>query len=69
MSPPLRILRAHQQQRVTGLVVNHKMQLPRKKRRLLRAIQHHLRTGRAATLSEVQMQGWRSLQRMIERQT
>jgi RNA-directed DNA polymerase len=64
----LRILRAHQQQRVTGLVVNHKVQLPRSKRRLLRAVEHHLRTGREATLSETQMKGWWALREMIEMQ-
>jgi RNA-directed DNA polymerase len=65
----LRILRAHQQQRVTGLVVNHKVHLPKSKRRLLRAIEHRLRTGREATLTETQMKGWRALQEMIETQT
>lgn len=65
----LRILRRHQQQRVTGLVVNDKVQLPRKLRRLLRAVEHRLRTGRAATLTAEQIQGWRALQDMIRNQT
>jgi retron-type reverse transcriptase len=64
----LRILRSHQQQRVTGLVVNQKAQLPRSKRRLLRAIEHHLRTDRATTLTEAQLKGWRALQEMIDTQ-
>ena len=64
----LRVLRPHQQQRVTGLVVNRKVQLPRQKRRLLRAIEHRLRVGREATLSQAQKNGWRALQKMIERQ-
>jgi RNA-directed DNA polymerase len=42
----LRIRRRHQQQRVTGLVVNERVQLPRDLRRRLRAMEHHLRTGR-----------------------
>ncbi len=65
----LRILRPFQQQRVTGLVVNQKVQLPRKKRRRLRAVAHHLRTGRAATLSQMQLDGWVALEKMIEKQT
>jgi retron-type reverse transcriptase len=64
----LRILRRHQQQRVTGLVVNAKVQLPRSQRRLLRAAEHRLRTGRPASLSPDQLKGWRSLQQMIEKQ-
>lgn len=65
----LRILRPHQQQRVTGLVVNEKVQLPRQKRRRLRAIAHHLRTGRPATLSAAQMEGWAGLMNMIHKQS
>jgi RNA-directed DNA polymerase len=64
----LRILRHHQQQRVTGLVVNHQVQLPRKTRRWLRAIEHRLRSGREATLSPEQLAGWRALQQMIVKQ-
>lgn len=59
------ILRRHQQQRVTGLVVNDKLQLPRSMRRKLRAARHHLQTGRPATLSAEQLQGWRALENMI----
>jgi retron-type reverse transcriptase len=65
----LRVLRRHQQQRVTGLVVNEKAQLPRAMRRKLRAIEHHLKTGQPATMSEQQLAGWKSLQRMIQSQT
>ena len=59
------ILRQHQQQRVTGLVVNEKLQLPRRVRRELRAVAHHLEMGRRATLSLVQLKGWRALEKMI----
>ena len=45
-------MRRHQRQGVTGLVVNAKVQLPRALRRRLRAIEHHLRMGRPATLTE-----------------
>jgi RNA-directed DNA polymerase len=64
----LRILRAHQQQRVAGLVVNQKVQLPRKLRRRLRAVEHHLKIGLPATLTHVQLAGWRALQGMIATQ-
>lgn len=65
----LRIVRRHQQQRVTGLVVNEKVQLPRNKRRQLRAIEHRLAQGQRATMSAEQLAGWRALEGMIERQT
>jgi retron-type reverse transcriptase len=61
----LRIRRRHQQQRVTGLVVNAGVHLPRKTRRWLRAVEHHLRTGRPATLTPQQLAGWRALCRMV----
>jgi retron-type reverse transcriptase len=62
------VRRRHQHQRVTGLVVNEKVQLPRKTRRWLRAVEHHLATGRPVTLSETQLAGWRALGDMIARQ-
>jgi RNA-directed DNA polymerase len=64
----VRILRQHQRQIVTGLVVNEKVQLPRTTRRWLRAVAHHLRTGRPATLSPQQLAGWQALQQMVTRQ-
>lgn len=64
----LTIRRRHQQQRVTGLVVNDKVNLPRRTRRLLRAVAHHHRIGKPATLTPVQLAGWQSLKRMIEEQ-
>jgi RNA-directed DNA polymerase len=64
----LRIMRRHQRQIVTGLVVNEKVQLPRKTRRWLRSIEHHLRNGRPITLTPAQLQGWRALRGMVEKQ-
>jgi len=64
----LLIRRRHQQQRVTGLVVNERVQLPRATRRWLRAVEHHHRTGRASTLTSAQLAGWRALQQMIDAQ-
>jgi retron-type reverse transcriptase len=65
----LQIRRRHQQQMVTGLVVNDRVHLPRKTRRWLRAIDHHLRTGRPATLTAEQRLGWAAVQIMIAEQT
>jgi RNA-directed DNA polymerase len=61
-----RVLRRHHQQRVTGLVVNDGVRLPRKTRRWLRAVEHRLATDGASTLSEAQLAGWRSFQKMVE---
>jgi RNA-directed DNA polymerase len=61
----LHIRRCHQRQIVTGLVVNEKVSLSREKRRWLRAVEHHLKTGRPATLSLAQLSGWKALQSMI----
>ncbi|HUR53545.1 MAG TPA: reverse transcriptase domain-containing protein [Gemmataceae bacterium] len=65
----LRIRRRHQQQRVTGLVVNAGVRLPRRVRRWLRAVEHHLATGRPASLTPEQLAGWRALGYMIDIQT
>jgi hypothetical protein len=68
-SKKLRIRRRHQQQRVTGLVVNERARLPRATRRWLRAVDHHLRTGRPATLTPAQRAGWSALEMMIVEQS
>jgi RNA-directed DNA polymerase len=64
----LQVRRRHEQQRVTGLVVNAGVRLPRETRRRLRAVEHHLRTGKPATLTAAQLAGWKALQLMIGRQ-
>jgi retron-type reverse transcriptase len=61
----LRILRRHHRQLVTGLVVNERINLPRKKRRELRAALHRLATGRRATLTPEQLAGWKGLLAMV----
>jgi len=65
----LRVYRRHHRQMVTGLVVNTRPNLPRPTHRWLRAVEHHLRTGRPATLTPAQLAGWHALQTMIDRQT
>lgn len=64
----LRVMRRHHPQIVTGLVVNEKVQLPRKLRRKLRSAEHHIKTGRPATYSQAEIQGWRAFQQMIDSQ-
>ena len=64
----LSIRREHQRQSVTGLVVNKGVHLPRETRRRLRAIRHHIATGRDATLTPEQLAGWAALEKMIETQ-
>ena len=68
MKHKLHIRRRHQQQTVTGLVVNEVVGLPRRTRRWLRAVEHHIATGREATLAPAQLAGWRALQDMIDAQ-
>ena len=64
----LSIRRRHQSQRVTGLVVNERVALPRETRRRLRAAAHYLKTGRDASLTPKQLVGWEALAHMIETQ-
>lgn len=74
------VRRRHQRQLVTGLVVNVKVQLPRETRRWLRAVEHRAREqsrlaafpdrpAEPPTLSPSQLEGWRALSAMIERQS
>jgi hypothetical protein len=64
----LHIRRRHQRQIVTGLVINGDAppRLPRDVRRRLRAVRHHVQTGRPASLTETQLAGWDAMERMLE---
>lgn len=64
----LSIRRAHQRQGVTGLVVNTQVALPRERRRWLRAVRHRMATGREATITPAQLQGWDAFERMVRTQ-
>ena len=61
----LQVMRRHNRQLITGLVVNEKVQLPRKTRRWLRAVEHQMKNGKVATLTSEQMAGWKAYQRSI----
>jgi hypothetical protein len=63
----LQIRRRHHRQTVTGLVVNDHVALPRARRRWLRAVEHHVYSGRPATLTRDQLAGWQAFESMIER--
>ncbi|MCA9062214.1 MAG: RNA-directed DNA polymerase [Planctomycetaceae bacterium] len=63
-----RILRNHQQQTVTGLVVNRTISIPRKQRRKLRAIRHRIANGQPATMTTDQLAGWDAFLAMVEQQ-
>ena len=59
------IVRSYRRQLVCGLVVNDRPNLPRETRRRLRAIRHHVATGRPATLTAEQLAGWAAYEKMI----
>ena len=61
-----RIIRQHRQQLVTGLVVNERVNLPRKTRRWLRAVKHRMKTGGQPTLNAAEFRGWLSLLKMVD---
>ncbi len=61
----LRVMSYKTCQAVTGLVVNQKVDLPRRVRKWLRAVEHHKSVGREATLSDGQMNGWKAFRQMI----
>ncbi len=61
----LKILYRHRLQRVTGLVVNDKLQLPRATRRWLRAVRHKKATTGTCSLTDAQLAGWAAFERMV----
>ena len=80
----LSVRRRHHRQTVTGLVVNDRVNLPRSTRRWLRAVEHRTRLAQPGqpttsrppgspfpkrpTLTPAQLEGWRALRSMIDRQ-
>lgn len=63
----VRIRRKHQQQIITGLVVNDKVNVPRSTRRRIRAIEHHLKSNLPATLTKMQLDGYKSFIKMVNK--
>ena len=64
----LHVLRRHQSQRICGVTINSgKMTISRKKRRELRAMTHHISSGREASMSGMQLAGWYCFVDMVSR--
>lgn len=61
-----RTKRQHQQQRVTGLVVNRTVNVPRKNRRTLRAALHRIKYGKKATHSAEYLEGYKRFIEMVK---
>ncbi|MEQ9317894.1 MAG: reverse transcriptase domain-containing protein [Polyangiaceae bacterium] len=61
-----KVLRRQCSQRVTGLVVNDGVRLPRETRRWLRAVQHRMDTGGEPTLRPEELAGWRAYQAHVD---
>lgn len=68
MKKKVRVQRAHQRQTATGLVVNREVNLPRRTRRLIRAMQHSERSGRLDANTEKRLRGLEALAKMVEQQ-
>ena len=64
----LQVRRRWERQLVTGLVVNDRVAVPRSRRHWLRAVEHHVATGRPASLTAEALAGWRGLELMVESQ-
>ena len=67
------IMGRHRQQRVTGLVVNERVRLPRELRRWVRAVQHDVKlhgleaaVDRSGSLSHSRLRGYLALLGMVE---
>lgn len=61
------ILHRYRRQQVTGLVVNDRLQLPRRTRRWLRAVRHRKATTGTCTLTDAQLAGWDAFETMVAR--
>lgn len=59
------VMRRHNRQIVCGLVVNQKANLPRRTRRWLRAVEHHVDMGFQSTLTHEQISGWRAMRKSL----
>ncbi len=62
----LRIMRKHDRQTVTGLVINEGVRLPCETRRWLRAVRHRESIGQRSTLTPEQLAGWTALENMVD---
>lgn len=63
----IRIQRSHQRQKVTGLVVNEKVNLPRHMRRKIRAMQYHKKQGKLSSANLGKLRGYEALLTMVSK--
>ncbi len=63
----IKVLRPHQRQVVTGLVVNKRVKLPRPTRKLIRALQHKRSLGHLSDLDLQRLHGYENLALMLEK--
>lgn len=64
----VRVQRPHQRQTATGLVVNQVVNLPRRTRRLIRAMQHRARLGQLDPTGQRRLHGLENVQAMVIKQ-
>ncbi len=64
----VRVQRAHQRQTATGLVVNRHVNLPRRTRRLIRAMLHRQRLGQLDLPDQQKLKGLEAFQQMVLKQ-
>lgn len=67
MKKKVRVLRPHQRQTATGLVLNQQVNLPRTTRRLIRALQHRERLGQLDAAGVQRLRGLEALAKMVEK--
>jgi|GEM_PF-1944380 len=63
----IRVQRSHQCQTTTGLVVNDKVNLPKKMRKRIRAMRHHLSKGTLSEKDTQRLVGYESLLKMVDK--
>lgn len=63
----IRVQRSHQRQTTTGLVVNNKVNLPKKLRKRIRAMRHHLSKGTLSEQDKQRLAGYESLLKMVDK--
>lgn len=63
----IKILRSHQRQIVTGLIVNEEVRIPRETRKLIRAMQYRLQRGLLSEKDKKRLEGYELFSSMVEK--
>jgi len=61
----IKVLRPHHRQKITGLVINQKINLPRETKRMIRAMEHKNSLGLLPTDQIKRLEGYKALSKMI----